>query len=268
MGKKKFKKAFKNRPFYDKLVIPIEIFQTIRALTMEAKGEISGFGRTVLVDEGMASFGTAVLVKEFEVFNQKCEPLHTTLKKEDLHAMYYGVAKESGKPEEWNFWWHSHVEMTTGFSGEDDKTMEDITKAKNGQGGSRLVALCTNKFGDYDATIYQNGKRLMEHLPLIILPDLNETVMAEAKRIIKEKVDYTEYKHFKAKYNFGGKSLQDDDFDFEFEKNLNSIPAGYAPIVNLNLSKNQRRKLERYSDSVVEEEVKFASRPKGWNIRP
>lgn len=251
MSRKRHKnKGFKNRPYYDKLAIPINIFEKIRALTLEAEGEISGFGRSVIVSEGLSKTGATLLIKEFDVFNQECMSVHTTLNKEDLTQMYVGVARSGGKPEQWNFWWHSHVEMDTSFSATDDTTMKNLTKPKNGQAGSLLVALCTNKFGDYTATIYKDGSRIVEELPLMILPDLTEDKLQNARQIIKEKVKHVDYKlpAVYKEFGFKAKTLHDNDDFPDITIDDKSIPT---------LSKNQLRKQERYG-----------VRPKGWAVRP
>ena len=70
--RKRRRKAFKNRPFYDKLIIPTDVYQKIRALTLEASGEISGFGRTSLVQEdgvfGGTELCTTLIVERQERF--------------------------------------------------------------------------------------------------------------------------------------------------------------------------------------------------------
>lgn len=260
MGKNSFRRGFKNRPFYEKIAMPIEIFQKIRALTMEAEGEISGFGRTIIVDDGTYFSGATVIVKEFEVFNQVCNAAHTTLKSEDMTQMYVGVARAGGDPSQWNFWWHSHVNFDTGFSAEDDRTMTNITKPKNGQEGSVLVALCTNKHNDYDATIYKDGRRLMNRIPLIILPDLNENIMNDAKKIIQEKVTYESYKVRSSIHEF----MPDTDFKSDIsldDDDVIIINEARDPEYPGKLSKNKRRKLKKYGN------IPF-QRQTGWSPRP
>jgi len=259
MGKKnknKKKKGFKNRPFYEKIAIPASIFTKIRALTMEAQGEISGFGRTTLMEEKHSMKGAVVQVKEFEVFKQVCNPAHTTLSGEELTQMYVGVAQKGGKPEEWNFWWHSHVDFDTGFSGEDDNTMKRISDK-----GGMIVALCTNKFGDYDATIYKNGKRLMERIPLMIVPDLTEEVVKDAQNIISEKVDFESYSLGTYEKEFGS-NLANEELEKieEIELGMEDIEnlSGFVPPRKLKLSKNRERKQKRYQRH---------QRQPGWAVR-
>ncbi len=212
--KRNRRKGFKNRPFYERLIIPTHLYERIRALTLEAKGEISAFGRTNLVKKDGEFTGTSVELQELEVFTQECESYHTTLKKDALHTLYYEVAKKGGNPEEWNFWWHSHVDMDTGFSGEDDRTMTAITKKDvNGVGGT-IIALCTNKDGDTTATIYKDGKRLMEELPLVVMCQVSEKVREEAKETIKNKVTYVSefnYRHLLHDYEYD--YLDPEDID-------------------------------------------------------
>jgi len=260
---KKFK-GFKNRPFYERLAIPIDIFQKIRAYTQEADGEISGFGRTELVDEGLSMSGTVILVKEFEVFNQVCNPAHTTLKSEDMTQMYVGVARAGGDPSEWNFWWHSHVNFGTGFSGEDDSTMTKLTKAKNGQAGSKLTALCTNKYGDYDSVIYQDGRCMVKRLPLMILPNMTEEVLKDARKVISEKVTLENYKFSSYEREFGS-NLDDNEFESDLSLDGEVIILNETQGVRhgVRLSKNQRRKQNRYNNN----QKKFQRQP-GWSPRP
>jgi hypothetical protein len=220
MSKKKRRrgrKVFKNRPFYSKLIIPTKLYAKIRALTLEAKGEISGFGRTVVVppdnvlnEVNSRVGGTAIKLEELEVFTQECHSSHTTLKKADLHTMYVEVARRDGNPENWNFWWHSHVHMDTGFSGEDDSTMTRLTlkdkKVVNDTEGL-LVALCTNKRGDSTATIYKGGKRLMENLPIQVLSQVDDEACIEARQIIKDKVTFVR--------EFDFRNVVDENYHFD-----------------------------------------------------
>jgi len=257
---KKFKfKDFQNRPFYAKLAIPIDIFQKIRALTFEAEGEISGFGRTKIIDDGLSNTGSVVKVTDLEIFKQECEPAHTSIKNEDLHQLYFNAAKNGDDPSMWNFWWHSHVNMDTGFSLEDDNTMKKLSS-----NDGMIVALCTNKSGDYDATIYKNGKQIMKRIELMILPEMTPEILEEAKRIIEEKVTFKHMRYSKSSTEpseFGSRitSYFENDFDAEFE--YPNFSAGYPPIANM--SKKDREELEIYN-----EENNIPKRQPGWNVRP
>jgi len=268
MSKKKKAKGFNYRPYYDRILMPINIFTKIRALTETAEGEISGFGRTKLVeDSDHYYYGSNIQVEEFDVFEQECQTYHTTLKSEDMTQMYVGVAQNGGDPSQWNFWWHSHVDMPTGFSGEDDETMKNITRAKNGQRGSMLVAICTNKRGDYDATVYHSGRRLMERIPLIIVPDITGEVQNEVDKIIKDKVTYNNPVYHPLRNALG----QEEEFDFDPDITIDDHISKVRPKIDVVepgdrvLSKNQRRKMVRHGKNPNTRPFK---REKGWAVRP
>ena len=192
--------------------IPVEIYQNILALTQEAPEEISGFGRTS-IEEGRS--GAVVKVETLRVFPQDCNMAHTSLKNEDLHKLYYEVAKMDEDPSKWNFWWHSHVDMPTGFSSTDDATMKRLTAKRSGSDvGGLIIAICTNKNKEYSTTMYKDGRRLMENLPFTVPINLPESVLATARQNIKENVkSIREFDYHKVFATGAVTKLEDLDID-------------------------------------------------------
>lgn len=206
--KNKFKNVFtRNRSWIDgpdspltgeitELFFPYEIWRKIMGFTKQAVGEISGFAKT-------ERHGDAIIVEDFSIFTQECNPAHTTLSSEDLTQMYVGVAKAGGEPEKWNLWWHSHVNMQTSFSSTDDTTMKEISS-----NGGFIVGICTNKRNEYTTAVYKNGVKVAEDLIVRIVPEYTDAFLDELDDEIREKVTMTRFAPVR------GMSRYFDDYDF------------------------------------------------------
>lgn len=180
-----------------KLIIPFFIYQKILAFTKSAEGEISGFGKT-------EELNGDIVVKEFEIFKQKCNPVHTTLDKEALTMMYVTAAQRGEDPSLWNFWWHSHVDMTTGFSAEDIATLKRVSAD-----GGNIIALCTNKDQEYAATQFVNGVCTNDKFKVTV--DFPEELMLSIGQEIKEKVTYDDFADRKKFQTVSKYDVEEDD---------------------------------------------------------
>lgn len=180
-----------------KLILPFFIYQKILAFTRSAEGEISGFGKTEKINGD-------IVVKEFEIFKQKCNPVHTSLDKDALTMLYVTTAQRGEDPSLWNFWWHSHVNMDTGFSQEDERTLKRIS-ANNGN----ITALCTNKNHEYTATQYINGVEIDCKFKLSI--DFPKEYILSIEQEIKEKVTYDGFHSPRESKTSSKYDVEDDD---------------------------------------------------------
>lgn len=91
-------------------------YQKIMWWVNKATGEVSGLG-TVEIKEG------AFHVMDAFLLPQKNGAAHTDIEADDVCKMMYEKRNEPGQI---NFWWHSHVNMGTFWSGTDRDTMEKL----------------------------------------------------------------------------------------------------------------------------------------------
>lgn len=202
-----------------RLNIPLSVYLEILSLAKKAEGEISGFGRTTTssdVSKHVYLRTEDIQVHEVAIFKQECNPVHTSLDGEALTQMYVRAAQSGGNPEQWNFWWHSHVEMDVYFSTTDTGTLKRITKD-----GGRLVALCINKFGETTAVVFENGAHVSDLNVCIIPEDTDERfnhLLERAEEKIKENVKHLEFAPRKAlpkfkfsKHSYYGGSYLDEE---------------------------------------------------------
>lgn len=114
-----------------KIIIPSNIRNKIQFIVDNCALEVSGLG-TVVFDKAE----NAYRVTDVMLLDQEVGAAHTDIDDEAVAQACYDMRDAEG---ELAFWWHSHVEMATFWSGTDHKTMEAI--GKNGL----CVAVVFNK---------------------------------------------------------------------------------------------------------------------------
>lgn len=181
-----------NHTRYDVLEIPQHIYDYIHALTLACPVEISGFGTTTKRREGEEDI---IRVESLHIYPQECSAGGTVLDDEALTKAYLEMQKNH---EVLNFWWHSHVNFSTFFSGTDTSTMEDISKD-----GGFVVGLCTNKKGSKVATVYEDGEETSPDLEIRIIREMPKEVRERAEQDVAnnvkplvEKSRYNPYKKY------------------------------------------------------------------------
>ena len=177
----------KGLKYVEYIEISEKLYHKIYGLTVLAEGEISGFGKTEKRDN-------TIVVTDLKIFPQVCTSAHTTLSGEALTEMYVKLVQEGENPKNWNFWWHSHVDMDTYFSNIDVDTLEKLSK-----NDGRIVALCTNRHGEYATTIYKNSKPVKEGIPLKIIPDVPSSIVSELEKEILINVKFEDYINVKGR---------------------------------------------------------------------
>lgn len=202
-------------------------YKKIMAYCRDARGEISGFAKTRIIEGRQRLFrhnGALYPVKEEPrvelidalIFKQVCTDAHTSISAESLARFYVELARRGEKPEEWNCWWHSHVEMSAFFSSVDTATISKLSA------GSKLFSLCVNKFGDMTARLDQDSDLITWLKPVVIVDDESE-ISKQCRDEIKEKVKYQKLNYKKywgkngtskaARFDKHGKDNAGDDND-------------------------------------------------------
>lgn len=98
-----------------------------------APGEIQGFGRVVLDPDGTPR------VTDVFILKQTCTGVSASMDEEAIALMLNNAILQNIPPEELRFWWHSHADMDTFWSGTDTGTIEHMLNE------SFLLSLVVNK---------------------------------------------------------------------------------------------------------------------------
>ncbi len=135
-----------------KVVFNHQSMQKLRALCEECEIEI---GALCLTDEKTLPDGTRVF-KIYDVFVplQECTHTTTTLLPNGIMELFhefdtaFGLIKAKALKNKLSFWWHSHVNMGTGPSGQDERTFTE-------RGSERQVSFMSigNKQGDLHCNV-------------------------------------------------------------------------------------------------------------------
>ena len=146
------------------LHIPQHVNDNIMYWVNKAEGEVSGFGK-VTYDEAAKT----ITVTNVYLIEQEVGAAHTDIDAKALGKLLYKTHKVPG---DLRFWWHSHVNMNTFWSGTDTDTIRDLAKPgwivatvfnKKHELRSALAYAVEGKFGS-SVTIEDN-------LPTFILHD-------------------------------------------------------------------------------------------------
>lgn len=128
-------------------MIPAKIFilpeprARIMAMVFECPTECNGVAKLELIDGKQT-------ITQVEVLKQTVSGTTAEHDKDDL-MRFFSERSEAGDAHQWKVQWHSHVNMGTFFSGQDESAIQEI-----GNGGADwLVSLVFNKAGDYKARI-------------------------------------------------------------------------------------------------------------------
>lgn len=168
-----------------KLYIPETIYRTLEVYANAVDIEIGGLGRAS-VSKDCFTVEEIYLVEQ-KAHGAECEYDDTSI------ALLMEELISAGKDPTLNFMWHSHVNMSTSFSGQDKSTIEKWS-------GDWLVSLVINKKMEMTSclsTVYQVPKELQDFFsrttsfklePVILraeLPNKNDLI-AEAKAKVHE----------------------------------------------------------------------------------
>lgn len=121
------------------LVIRPEVHQKVMYWVDKCHLEVSGFGK-VVYHQGTDTFEVIAAY----LLDQEVGPVHTNIDAASLGKLMYQTHKEEG---ELKWWWHSHVNMSTFWSGTDKDTIKELGH----QGWA--VATVFNKKGEHRSAL-------------------------------------------------------------------------------------------------------------------
>jgi len=120
-----------------KILLENKIAIKLRAYTLHAKGEVSGYGKSIMTEEG------DILIIDIALFDQECSSSSTNLDVSALAKFMYEKTQGGESLKNWNVWWHTHGDLGVFWSGTDDDTIEEHVK-----NNKKLISIVTNKEGE------------------------------------------------------------------------------------------------------------------------
>lgn len=121
-----------------KILIPVKIYQKLRAYTNGTKYEISGLGKVRQEDN-------VIVIEDIRIFRQRVSEGETILDRKALGKFYDEIIQEEGDLSAWKVWWHSHADFDTFFSGTDRQTIADFDNETNNDNWN--LSIVTNHKG-------------------------------------------------------------------------------------------------------------------------
>jgi hypothetical protein len=158
-----------------KVIIPSEIYAQIDYYVQICDVEVSGLGRIKLNEDGDYVVTSVYLPK------QENTSVTTELDEDAIASLLYTSRKDEGTL---NFWWHSHVDMATNWSGTDHDTMEEF-----GSNGF-LVSTVFNKRREMRSCYYQAQTDILAKVKV-------DNLETEIKHFVPKKVEDVWAKQFK-----------------------------------------------------------------------
>ncbi len=116
--------------------ISVEAKQKLDLYIKCATGEISGFGTVLQTPH-------ALFINDVFILKQECSYTETEISEEDASDMLLEMVLDEQDVNQVKLYWHSHVNMTTFWSGTDEKTIKVLSK------GTWLLSIVGNKQGTY-----------------------------------------------------------------------------------------------------------------------
>jgi len=126
------------------ILIPVKIYQKLRAYVEATPYEISGLGK-------IKKQGQTITIEEIKIFRQYVTGVETTLDRGELAKFYDELIQKGEDLGDWKLWWHSHADMQVFFSSTDTATIEDFDNET--QNDNWMLSIVTNKKSELLARI-------------------------------------------------------------------------------------------------------------------
>lgn len=158
-----------------KLIIKEEVYDKVMHWVTSSTGEVSGFGKVQVLDNGDFYIAEAYLIE------QEVGATHTDIDASSLSKLMYESRETPGQL---RWWWHSHVNMQVFWSGTDTATINQL----GGQGW--ITATVFNKKHEYRSAIcYQTEVKTPWGTKANLQLDDNVTLEIESTRYTQETID-------------------------------------------------------------------------------
>ena len=157
-------------------------FKCLMYYARAAKGEVSGFGRTV-------KDGKDIFVSEVLLFKQECSSGGTTLNAKALADFVLQLIQTGRDPSEYKLWWHTHNDFGVFWSGTDEATAKELSKK------TQIYSVCVNKNGEIIGRVdNQDRKASMPVAFRFIDRKLEQRCIKEVKDKVEDRTfDYKQW---------------------------------------------------------------------------
>lgn len=160
------------------LKITRQAYNEMSAYIKYAKDEISGLGE-------VKKNGNCFTVEKIHLFKQIVTSCSTDLSGDAVHEMLYAALAGNVEPANLRLWWHSHVNMSTFWSGTDTATINEFS-------APWMISIVGNKKGSmlcrFD--LYEPIRLNIDEIPLQIEEKVDPELEARVREEIATKVFY------------------------------------------------------------------------------
>jgi hypothetical protein len=165
-----------------KILIPVKIYQKLRAYTLATKHEIGGMAK-IKRDEK----GEIFTIEDLRIFEQVVSGGNVILDYKSQSKFYNELMEQNEDISMWRLWWHSHNTMEAFWSTTDEATIEDSDTENEKDNWS--LSLVTNHAGDmvFRCDVFKPLRITVENIPYEILYD-DAQIEDEVFKDIVEKV--------------------------------------------------------------------------------
>lgn len=144
------------------------------------------------------------IIDDVFIFEQEVAGTTTEISPEGLMDFASELMKMENGMEIWNnirLWGHSHVNMDTTPSGQDNSQMELF----NDNGIEWFIRLIANKKGKFSFTlfVYDSGITFID-IPWVVENEIDDSLKEEVRKDMENKVSKKEYTYVNTKYNHFG----------------------------------------------------------------
>lgn len=142
-----------------------------------ASGEISGLG-------SVQKMGDDFLITQVYLFEQKCSASGTELDSESVASFLLEAVRAGLDTSVLKLWWHSHVNMSCFWSGDDDDTAKRLAM------GGWFISVVGVKSGDYLCRLdmYDPVRITLDGVDFRVCLSINPALRKEVEMEVKQKV--------------------------------------------------------------------------------
>jgi hypothetical protein len=120
---------------FPEIIIKNDVYNKINAYADLCSNEISALGSVHINNNN-------ILIDDIYLFEQSVSGSSTVLSPESISKFMCDYIRKGKDPSALKFWWHSHVNMETFWSGTDTNTI-------NGYSSDWMISMVSNKRGDF-----------------------------------------------------------------------------------------------------------------------
>ena len=167
-----------------KIQMAPDMLEEIMYIAKKVNTEVSGMGDIEWTEEGFR-------VTKLRFFPQECTGSETEIKPESLEKLSADAIASGEDLTSMRFWWHSHANMSTFWSKQDDDCVESLLSAFQ----DYVVSVVVNHKRELVARVdFLNPFRMtLNHVPLIVESSMAQEKQEALDKMIQENVKTKTY---------------------------------------------------------------------------